>query len=272
MHLRYYKNVFAENGENGSKNNCTGHDGKDVIIEVPLGTIATIEEDGQKVEILEDGEEKILLKGGRGGQGNSHFATPTNQAPQHAQPGEPGEESFVVLELKVLADVGLVGFPNAGKSTLLSVITAAKPKIADYAFTTLTPQLGMVPYRDNKSFCIADLPGIIEGAAEGKGLGYRFFRHIERNPVLLFVIPADSKDHGEEFKILQNELKEYNPELLDKKFLIAISKSDMLDEELKEAIEKELPENIPHIFISSLTNKGLVELKDMLWGELTESN
>ena len=271
LHLRYYKNVFAENGENGSKNNCTGHDGKDVIIEVPLGTIATIEEDEQKVEILEDGEEKILLKGGRGGQGNSHFATPTNQAPQHSQPGEPGEESFVVLELKVLADVGLVGFPNAGKSTLLSVITAAKPKIADYAFTTLTPQLGMVPYRDNKSFCIADLPGIIEGAAEGKGLGYRFLRHIERNPVLLFVIPADSKDHGEEFKILQNELKEYNPELLDKKFLIAISKSDMLDEELKEAIEKELPPNIPHIFISSLTNRGLVELKDMLWSELTAS-
>jgi GTP-binding protein len=238
---------------------------------VPLGTIATIEETGKQVEILEDGEEKILLMGGRGGLGNSHFATPTNQAPQHAQPGEPGEESIVVLELKVLADVGLVGFPNAGKSTLLSVITAAKPKIADYAFTTLTPQLGMVPYRDNKSFCVADLPGIIEGAAEGKGLGYRFLRHIERNPVLLFLIPADSKDHDEEFKILQNELKEYNPELLDKKFLIAISKSDMLDEELKEAIEKELPENIPHIFISSLTNKGLVELKDMLWNELTAS-
>ena len=234
-----------------------------------MGTIATIEESGKQVEILEDGEEKILMSGGRGGQGNSHFATPTNQAPQHAQPGEPGEESIVVLELKVLADVGLVGFPNAGKSTLLSVITAAKPKIADYAFTTISPQLGMVPYRDNKSFCIADLPGIIEGAAEGKGLGHRFLRHIERNPVLLFMIPADSKDHGEEFKILQNELKEYNPELLDKKFLIAISKSDMLDDELKDAIEKELPENIPHLFISSITNKGLVELKDILWTELT---
>jgi GTP-binding protein len=220
---------------------------------------------------MEDGEEKILLQGGRGGLGNSHFATPTNQAPQHSQPGEPGEESIVILELKVLADVGLVGFPNAGKSTLLSVITAAKPKIADYAFTTLSPQLGMVPYRDNKSFCIADLPGIIEGAAEGKGLGYRFLRHIERNPVLLFMIPADSKDHEEEFEILRNELKEYNPELLDKKFLIAISKSDMLDEELKEAIEKELPSDIPHIFISSITNKGLVELKDMLWSELTAS-
>ncbi len=268
LHLRYHKNILAENGENGSKNNCTGRDGKDIIIEVPLGTIATIEETGRKIEILVEGEEKILLKGGRGGQGNSHFATPTNQAPEHAQPGEQGEESSVSLELKVLADVGLVGFPNAGKSTLLSVITAAKPKIADYAFTTLTPQLGMVEYRDNKSFCVADLPGIIEGAAEGKGLGYRFLRHIERNPVLLFVIPADSKDHGEEFKILQNELKEYNPELLDKKFLIAISKSDMLDDELMKAIEEELPEKIPHIFISSLTNKGLVQLKDSLWNAL----
>jgi len=268
LHLRYFKNILADNGENGSKNNCTGRDGKDIIIDVPLGTIASIENSGKTVEILEDGQEKILLKGGRGGQGNSHFATPTNQAPEHAQPGEPGEETFVSLELKVLADVGLVGFPNAGKSTLLSVITAAKPKIADYAFTTLTPQLGMVEYRDQKSFCVADLPGIIEGAAEGKGLGYRFLRHIERNPVLLFVIPADSNDHYGEFKILQNELKEYNPELLDKKFVIAISKSDMLDEELKEAIEKELPENIPHVFISSLTNQGLLELRDLLWEAL----
>ena len=237
---------------------------------MPLGTIATIEETCERIEILEDGEEKILLKGGRGGLGNSHFATPTNQAPEHAQPGEAGIETFVTLELKVLADVGLVGFPNAGKSTLLSVITAAKPKIADYAFTTLTPQLGMVEYRDNKSFCVADLPGIIEGAAEGKGLGHRFLRHIERNPVLLFVIPADSNDHGEEFKILQNELKKYNAELLDKKFVLAISKSDMLDDELKKAIEKELPENVPHIFISSFTNKGLIGLKDLLWKELNE--
>src|SRR5665647_1818676 len=270
LHLRYFKNILADNGENGSKNNCTGRDGKDIIIDVPLGTIASIENSGKTVEILEDGQEKILLKGGRGGQGNSHFATPTNQAPEHAQPGEPGEETFVSLELKVLADVGLVGFPNAGKSTLLSVITAAKPKIADYAFTTLTPQLGMVEYRDQKSFCVADLPGIIEGAAEGKGLGYRFLRHIERNPVLLFVIPADSNDHYGEFKILQNELKEYNPELLDKKFVIAISKSDMLDEELKEAIEKELPADIPYIFISSLANQGLVQLKDLLWAALNE--
>jgi GTP-binding protein len=271
LHLRYFKNVLAEDGENGSKNNSTGRDGKDIIIEVPLGTIARDEESGKKeAEILEDGQEVILMKGGRGGLGNSHFATPTNQAPQHAQPGEPGEEGWKILELKVLADVGLVGFPNAGKSTLLSVITAAKPKIADYAFTTLTPQLGMVAYRDNKSFCVADLPGIIEGAAEGKGLGFRFLRHIERNPVLLFLIPADSNNHREEFEILKNELREYNPELLDKKFIIAISKSDMLDDELKEAIEKELPTDVPHLFISSITNQGLVELKDILWATLNQ--
>jgi len=268
LHLRYHKNILADNGEGGSKNNCTGKDGKDIVIEVPLGTIATNEENGETTEILNHGEEKILLKGGRGGLGNSNFATPTNRAPEHAQPGEPGEETFVSLELKVLADVGLVGFPNAGKSTLLSVITAAKPKIADYAFTTLTPQLGMVEYRDQKSFCVADLPGIIEGAAEGKGLGHRFLRHIERNPVLLFVIPADSKDHQEEYKILYNELREYNPELLDKKFVLAISKSDMLDDELKEAIVEELPKDIPHVFISSLTQKGLMELKDKLWQAL----
>jgi GTP-binding protein len=271
LHLRYFKNVLAEDGENGSKNNSTGRDGKDIIIDVPLGTIARDEESGKKEhEIMEDGQEVILMKGGRGGLGNSHFATPTNQAPQHAQPGEPGEEGWKILELKVLADVGLVGFPNAGKSTLLSVITAAKPKIADYAFTTLTPQLGMVEYRDNKSFCVADLPGIIEGAAEGKGLGIRFLRHIERNPVLLFLIPADSNNHREEFEILKNELREYNPELLDKKFIIAISKSDMLDDELKEAIEKELPKDVPHVFISSITNQGLVELKDILWAALNQ--
>jgi GTPase len=272
LHLRYFKNVLAENGENGSKNNCTGRDGKDIVIEVPLGTIAKNEETGEKeAEILEDGKEVILMKGGRGGLGNSHFATATNQAPQYAQPGEEGEEGWMILELKVLADVGLVGFPNAGKSTLLSVITAAKPKIADYAFTTLTPQLGMVEYRDQKSFCVADLPGIIEGAAEGKGLGFRFLRHIERNPVLLFVIPADSNNHREEFEILKKELREYNPELLDKKFLIAISKSDMLDEELKEEIAKELPPDIPHIFISAITTQGLIQLKDLLWATLNES-
>ena len=269
LHLRYFKNVLAEDGESGSKNNSTGRDGKDIIIEVPLGTIARDEETGKiEAEILEDGQEIIWLKGGRGGLGNSNFATPTNQAPEHAQPGEPGVEGWKILELKVLADVGLVGFPNAGKSTLLSVITAAKPKIADYAFTTLIPQLGMVAYRDDKSFCIADLPGIIEGAAEGKGLGHRFLRHIERNSVLLFLIPADSNDHKKEFDILVNELEEYNPELLDKKFIIAISKSDMLDTELKDAIEKELPKNIPHIFISSVAQQGLVDLKDMLWKAL----
>ena len=273
LHLRYFKNILAENGTDGSKNNSTGKDGKDIYIDVPLGTIARDEETGKlEAEILEDGQEIILMKGGRGGQGNSHFATPTNQAPQHAQPGEEGEEGWKIMELKVLADVGLVGFPNAGKSTLLSVITAATPKIADYAFTTLTPQLGMVAYRENKSFCVADLPGIIEGAAEGKGLGYRFLRHIERNPVLLFVIPADSNGHREEFEILVNELKEYNPELLDKKFIIAISKSDMLDDELKEAISQELPADIEHIFISSITNKGLLELKDILWKALNEDS
>ena len=272
LHLRYFKNVLADDGENGSKNNCTGRDGKDIIIEVPLGTIAKDEVTGkEEAEILEDGQEIVLMKGGRGGQGNSHFATPTNQAPQHSQPGEDGEEAWKILELKVLADVGLVGFPNAGKSTLLSVITAAKPKIANYAFTTLAPQLGMVEYRDHKSFCVADLPGIIEGAAEGKGLGFRFLRHIERNPVLLFVIPADSDGHRKEFEILKNELREYNPELLDKKFVIAISKSDMLDDELKEAIAKELPQDIPHIFISSIANQGLIKLKDMLWIILNEN-
>ena len=271
LHLRYYKNVLAENGENGSGNNCSGRTGKDIIIEVPLGTIARDEETGKvEAEILEDGQEFIWLKGGRGGQGNAMFATPTNQAPEHAQPGLPGVEGWKVLELKVLADVGLVGFPNAGKSTLLSVITAARPKIADYAFTTLTPQLGMVEHRDGQSFCMADLPGIIEGAAEGKGLGHRFLRHIERNPVLLFLIPADSYNHGEEFKVLVNELEKYNPELLHKRFIIAISKSDMLDSELKEAISKELPANIPHLFISSVTQQGLVELKDLLWKILNE--
>jgi GTP-binding protein len=236
-----------------------------------LGTIARDEETGKvEAEILTDGQEIILAKGGRGGLGNSNFATPTNQVPEHAQPGEDGIEGWKQIELKVLADVGLVGFPNAGKSTLLSVITAAKPKIANYAFTTLTPQLGMVAYRDNRSFCIADLPGIIEGAAEGKGLGHRFLRHIERNAVLLFIIPSDSNDHKKEFEILKNELAEFNPELLQKEFIIAISKSDLLDQELTDAIVKELPKDIPHIFISSATQKNLVELKDILWKALNK--
>ncbi|MFZ9170455.1 MAG: GTPase ObgE [Sediminibacterium sp.] len=271
LHMRYFKNVLAEHGEGGSKNNCTGHDGKDIILEVPLGTIAKDEETGNiEAEILYDGQEIIWLKGGRGGLGNSNFATPTNQVPEHAQPGEEGSEGYKYLELKVLADVGLVGFPNAGKSTLLSSITAATPKIANYAFTTLTPQLGMVEYRDSRSFCIADLPGIIEGAAEGKGLGHRFLRHIERNAILLFMIPADSNDHTKEFDILRNELEQYNPEMLQKDFIIAISKSDMLDDELKEAIAKELPKNVPHVFISSVTNTGLSALKDLLWETLNK--
>jgi GTP-binding protein len=272
LHLRYYKNVLAEDGENGSKNNSSGRMGKDIIIEVPLGTVARDEETGElEAEILEDGQEVIFLPGGRGGLGNSNFATPTNQVPEHAQPGEEGKEGWKTLELKVLADVGMVGFPNAGKSTLLSVITAAKPKIADYAFTTLIPQLGIVSYRDNKSFCIADLPGIIEGAAEGKGLGHRFLRHIERNSVLLLMLPADCPDHKKELDILLNELEEYSPDLLQKEFLIAITKSDMLDDELKAGIENDLPSNIPHVFISSLTGKGITELKDQLWQLLNKN-
>jgi GTP-binding protein len=271
LHLRYYKNVLAENGEAGSGNKCTGRFGKDIFIEVPLGTIARDEITGLKeAEILEDGQEIIWLKGGRGGLGNARFASPTNQAPEHAQPGEPGTEGWTVLELKVLADVGLVGFPNAGKSTLLSVLTAARPRIADYAFTTLTPQLGMVEYRDGRSFCIADLPGIIEGAAEGKGLGHRFLRHIERNTALLFLIPADSSDHAKEFGILVNELRRFNPELLHKRFVIAISKSDLLDEELIMEIDAKLPSAIPHIFISSVTGKGIPALKDLLWNIMNE--
>lgn len=271
LHLRYYKNVLAENGVSGSGDNCTGRFGKDIYIDVPLGTVARDEETGEiDAEILEDGEEFIWMKGGRGGLGNANFATATNQAPEHAQPGEPGTEGWKTLELKVLADVGLVGFPNAGKSTLLSVITAAKPKIANYAFTTLTPQLGMVEYRDGKSFCIADLPGIIEGAAEGKGLGHRFLRHIERNSILLFLIPADSDNHKKEFEILKKELKAYNPEMLQKDFIIAISKSDMLDDELMAAIAKELPKKVPHIFISSITQKNIQQLKDLLWQTLNK--
>lgn len=269
LHLRWYKNVVAEDGGNGRDNNQTGRNGEDVIIEVPLGTQAFDEETGAlEVEILHDGEEKIWLPGGQGGRGNNFFKSATNQAPDYAQPGMPGVEGWKAVELKMLADVGLVGFPNAGKSTLLSTITAARPKVADYAFTTLTPQLGMVAYRNDRSFCIADLPGIIEGAHEGKGLGHRFLRHIERNPVLLFLIPADSADHRKDYEVLVNELEMYNPELLDKQFLLAISKSDMLDDELKEAIAAELPDDVPHVFFSSVTQQGIQELKDMLWNAL----
>jgi GTP-binding protein len=261
--------VIAENGQGGEGQNMTGAFGKDEILEVPLGTVAKRFETSEVLcEINEDGQEVILTPGGRGGKGNSFFATSTNQAPQHAQPGEPGKEEWIVLELKLLADVGLVGFPNAGKSTLLSVVSAAKPKIADYQFTTLTPNLGVVSYRDDKSFVMADIPGIIEGAAEGKGLGIRFLKHIERNSVLLFLVPADAKDIKNEFEILLNELRKYNPELLDKKRLLAISKSDMLDDELRTEIKKELPSGIPTVFISSITNQGITELKDLIWKEL----
>jgi GTP-binding protein len=270
LHLRYHKNVHAENGQNGMKNNMTGREGKDIIIEVPLGTIAKDEETGAiEAEVLHDGQEVIWVRGGRGGLGNGNFATATNQAPEYAQPGEEGIEGWKFLELKILADVGLVGFPNAGKSTLLSVVSAAKPKIASYAFTTLTPQLGIVPYRGNMSFCMADLPGIIEGAAEGKGLGHRFLRHIERNAVLLFVIPADSDDHLKEFKILLSELEQYNPELLHKRMILAISKSDMLDEELRSAIAATLPDDVQHLFFSAVANQGIDHLKDALWTALT---
>jgi len=269
LHLKFRKHVFAENGKPGESQNCTGAFGKDVILDVPLGTVARNAETNEIVcEINDDGQEIILSPGGRGGKGNWFFATPTNQAPQHAQPGEPGRDEWIILELKLLADVGLVGFPNAGKSTLLSVVSAAKPKIADYAFTTLTPNLGVVKYRDDRSFVMADIPGIIEGAAEGKGLGIRFLKHIERNSLLLFLIPADSKDISKEFDILINELRKYNPELLDKKRILAITKSDMLDDELKEALQQELPKGIPAVFISSIANQGIMELKDLIWKSL----
>lgn len=269
LHLRWHKNILAKDGEKGSKNNCTGREGPDQIVEVPLGTIARDELTGAvEAEILEDGQEVIWLPGGRGGKGNSHFKSATNQAPEYAQPGEHGQEGWKLLELKVLADVGLVGFPNAGKSTLLSVLSAARPKIADYPFTTVTPNLGIVAYRDDRSFCVADIPGIIEGAAEGKGLGHRFLRHIERNAVLLFLIPADSSDHLGDFRILQDELRRFNPELLDKPSVIAISKSDLLDGELSEAVAAEFPPGTPILFFSAVTGEGIALLKDRLWDAL----
>jgi len=269
LHLKYRKHVIATSGSPGEEQDRTGADGRDEIIEVPLGTVAKKADTGEVIcEINKDGEEFILTPGGRGGKGNAHFATPTNQAPTHAQPGEPGMEVWIILELKLLADVGLVGFPNAGKSTLLSVVSAAKPKIADYAFTTLTPNLGVVAYRDGLSFVMADIPGIIEGAAEGKGLGIRFLRHIERNPLLLFMVPADASDIRGEYEILLNELRKYNPELLDKKRLLAVSKSDMLDDELIQALKAELPTDVPSIFISSITQQGIPELKDLIWKNL----
>lgn len=267
LHLKFRKHVIAENGENGGKSLSTGKDGKDDILEVPLGTVAKDAETGEILfEITEDGETKILTPGGRGGLGNWHFKSATKQTPRFAQTGEAGQERWMILELKILADVGLVGFPNAGKSTLLSVVSAAKPEIADYAFTTLVPNLGIVSYRDNKSFIMADIPGIIEGASKGKGLGYRFLRHIERNSVLLFTIPSDTeRSITQEYEILLKELTEYNPELIDKPRVLAITKLDLLDDELKQEMEKELPKDIPHVFVSSATQKNLSELKDLIW-------
>lgn len=271
IHLRYQKHIFAGHGENGSKQMSTGKDGEDIVLEVPLGTIARDIETGEFLfEITEHGQEQILLEGGRGGKGNVHFKSPTNQTPRYAQPGREGTEEWKILELKVLADVGLVGFPNAGKSTLLSVISAAKPEIANYPFTTLVPNLGVIPYRDYKSFVMADIPGIIEGAAEGKGLGLRFLRHIERNSILLFMVPADADDIKKEYEILVGELKKYNPQLLMKDRLLAITKSDMLDDELIEEMKQELPEDIVSLFISSVAQKGLMELKDEIWKILTK--
>jgi len=270
LHLKFQRHILAGHGESGSGRLSSGKKGETKIIEVPCGTVAYDAETGEYLcDITDDGQEVILLKGGKGGRGNNHFKTATNQAPRYAQPGEPYEEKRIVLELKTLADVGLVGFPNAGKSTLLSVMTAAKPKIANYPFTTLEPNLGIVSYRDHRSFVMADIPGIIEGASDGKGLGLRFLRHIERNSLLLFLIPADADDIHNEYRILLNELAQYNPELLDKQRILAISKSDMLDEELMDEISKDLPD-IPHIFISSWTETNIQQLKDLLWKELNK--
>lgn len=267
LHLKYRKHIIAGDGGSGGSSLKTGKTGQDDILEVPLGTIARDAETGETLfEITNDGEPRILTQGGRGGQGNWHFKTSTHQTPRYAQPGEQGTEVWNVLELKVLADVGLVGFPNAGKSTLLSVLSAAKPEIADYPFTTLVPNLGIVAYRGSKSFVMADIPGIIEGASKGKGLGFRFLRHIERNSVLLFLVPADtSRTIREEYQILLNELEEFNPELMHKPHILAVTKADMLDDELQKEMKKDLPKGIPAIFISSVAQKGLVELKDMLW-------
>ena len=272
LHLKFERHIFAGNGENGSAKRSFGKDGEDRVIEVPCGTVVYDAETGDFIcDVVEDKQEVLLLKGGRGGLGNWNFKTATNQAPRYAQPGEPAQEKTIILQLKLLADVGLVGFPNAGKSTLLSVMSAAKPKIANYPFTTLEPNLGIVSYRDGKSFVMADIPGIIEGASEGKGLGLRFLRHIERNSLLLFMIPSDSHDIKKEYQILHNELVQYNPELLDKKRVLAITKSDMLDDELMAAMTKELPD-IPSIFISSITGFNIEKLKDILWTELNKEN
>ncbi len=270
LHLKYRKHVIAENGGNGGSGRKTGRNGNDEILEVPLGTIARYADTGEMVfEIIQNGETKILTAGGRGGLGNWHFKSATLQTPRFAQPGQIGKEEWIILELKVLADVGLVGFPNAGKSTLLSVMSAAKPEIADYPFTTLTPNLGIVSYRNNKSFVMADIPGIIEGASKGKGLGFRFLRHIERNAVLLFMIPADTnRTIAEEYQILKKELQQYNSELMHKPHVLAVTKSDLLDEELKAEMIKEMRLNIPTVFVSSITQRGILELKDLLWNAI----
>lgn len=271
IHLKYQRHQFAEDGQNGSGARSTGADAKDIVLPVPLGTVARNAETGEVVgEVTADGDRLVLLKGGRGGLGNWHFKTATNQAPRYAQPGEEGAEGAFILELKVLADVGLVGFPNAGKSTLLSVVSAAKPKIANYAFTTLEPNLGIVSVRDDHSFVMADIPGIIEGAHEGRGLGTRFLRHIERNSVLLFMIPADSDDIAADYDVLLGELSQYNPELLDKQRLLAVTKCDMLDDELIEQMRSSLPEGIESVFISSVSGLNIARLKDMLWAALQE--
>ncbi len=273
LSLKYRKHVLGSHGVNGSGGNKSGLDGEDVILEVPLGTVAKDAETGEFLfEITQDDEERIILDGGRGGLGNANFKSATNQTPLYAQPGEPGKEEWKILELKVLADVGLVGFPNAGKSTLLSVLTAAKPEIAPYPFTTIVPNLGIVQYRDGRSFMIADIPGIIENAHLGKGLGHRFLRHIERNSTLLFMIPADTEHINKEYQILLNELEMYNPELLDKPRVLAITKSDLIDKELQELLTPELPEGIPYIFISAVAQQGLTELRDLLWKTINEAS
>ena len=269
LHLKYTKHVFAETGQNGGQNLCTGREGADQVLEVPLGCVCRDAESGEQLcEITENGQTAIIARGGAGGWGNDHFKSPTNQTPRYAQPGEPAEEKWVVIELKVLADVGLVGFPNAGKSTLLSVLSAAKPEIADYPFTTLVPNLGIVRYHDDKSFCIADIPGIIEGAAEGKGLGLRFLRHIERNSILLFMVPCDADNIADAYHVLLDELRKYNPELLDKRRILAVTKCDMLDEELIEQLQPSLPRTLPTVMISAVSGYNLSKLKDIIVREL----
>jgi GTP-binding protein len=269
LHLKYKKHVIAERGNNGEGGRRKGADGRSIILEVPVGTMAKVADTGEfRYEITEDGQEFVLTPGGKGGLGNDHFKTSTNQAPHYAQPGGEGIEEWIILELKLLADVGLVGFPNAGKSTLLASVSAARPEIADYAFTTLVPNLGVVDYRDGKSFVMADIPGIIEGAAEGKGLGLRFLRHIERNSILLFLVPADADHIARQYHILLAEIARYNPELLDKKRILAISKADLLDEELMDALKPEIPEGIPYLFVSAVTGYQLASLKDLIWRAL----